>query len=63
MNQEEIGLPYAAAGFDDHGYHVICPACGEKFHAVNTRTEDEATKDPTALYGVHYLMKHGSAGA
>lgn len=63
MNLEEIGLPYAEAGFDDGGYHVTCPACGEKFYAVSSQTEDEATKDPVALYGVHYQMKHGTADA
>jgi hypothetical protein len=54
-----IGIPYAMAGVDDDGnYFVTCPECGETFTAALARSEDEATKDPVTIYGVHYEMRH-----
>lgn len=53
-----IGIPYAEASVDDQGnYYVTCPVCGDTFGS-DSQAEDEATKDPVALYGAHYQMRH-----
>jgi hypothetical protein len=49
-----FGLPYAAAAFDDDGYHVVCPVCGWKARAESGRSEDDVTDAAALAYAGHF---------
>lgn len=48
-----FGLPYAQAGIDEQGYHVVCPICGQKFYG-EPGDEDGVTKSAILAYGEHF---------
>ncbi len=56
-NSPTIGVPYAKAEVDNHGYHVTCPTCGYKFYGKG-RTEDKVTKSAGLEYAIHYEKTH-----
>ena len=50
-----FGVPYAKSGFDDDGYYVECPVCGERNRArVSARSEDGVTKGAARKYAQHF---------
>ena len=58
--QHTIGVPYAKASVDSHGYHVTCPNCGYKFYGKG-RTEDKVTKGAGLEYAIHSEKAHPGA--
>lgn len=55
-----LGLPYAPAGVDEHGYYVECPVCHTRCRAEAgpALDEDRVTKDAGAAYADHYTTTH-----
>lgn len=57
-----IGLPYAAAVIDAHGYAVECPECGflcrPEGSSGHATVEDDVTKGANAVYALHYERDH-----
>lgn len=56
-----LGIPYAPAGVDAHGYYVECPECGHRSRGCDesARTaEDALTKGAAANHAVHWTAEH-----
>jgi|SRR5215831_12430677 len=69
----EVGIPYAEAGTDRHGYHLVCPECGARCRpepsAIESLSpgdratyEDAVTKGASYAYSVHHEREHGKGG-
>jgi hypothetical protein len=60
-----IGIPYAYAVIDKHGYGDRCPFCGKVFYGMDESqetVEDAVTKGASAQYAAHYAAEHEGLG-
>jgi hypothetical protein len=65
MTSRRIGVPYARADVDVHGYNVECPECGNRFYGpggvklqdVDLQVTKEA-KSAQLEYAIHYERDH-----
>jgi hypothetical protein len=58
---KSLGIPYANAGMDAHGYFVQCPVCPHKSRGCDESkpmAEDALTKGASSQHALHWLEQH-----